>query len=286
MKKSIYIVIFICVVFFSSCTRLPIIQKDDGIYNSFIVGYANDGIITKTEKSWWSGQYENKSTVEKEKSVFFQGINYQAEYKKSTLASSRHNMTDIYYNTETGVEIYFSGNRFAGIHFGHLLLDYDDYNAKDNIIDESKALEMAKTVVQQYIDINEYKIEISENNVLGMPETYLYRVSFIKEKGGFETSDEAIVSITSKGDIRTLSLYDIGIFDDINVPIVDASKLQESIQTKIDKIYEKMQTHEILSIKKQFLSLSPEKDVVLVSEIEVKIDDSTNTSVVLVTYVN
>lgn len=286
MKKSICLVIVICFLFLSSCTRQPIAQKDEVMYRSFISDCADDGIVKKTEMDWWNGQYENNSTVEKEKIVNFQGVNYQAEYEESTLPYSRYNMKDVYYNSETGVEFYFSDNQFAGIHFSHLLLDYDNYNAKDNIMDESKALKMAKAVVQQYVDINEYKIEISAKNVLGMPETYLYRVSFIKEIGGFETSDEAIVTITSKGDIRTLSLYDIGLYDDIKVPNVDASKLRESIYTKIDEIYEKYPKHEILSIENQSLSLSPQKDIVVVSEIHMKLDEQLETLVNLVTYVD
>ena len=284
MKKGIYIVFCICALLLASCVRRPIAQKDDGIYESFISCYSNDGIIEKSEKSWWNGQYKNNNAVEKEKQVFFQGKNYRVEYKKSKLAYSRYNITDIYYNSETGIEVYFSGNRFTGIHFGNLLLDYDNYNSKDDIIDESKALVKAKNVVQQYIDIDEYKIDIRKNQVLGMPETSLYRVSFIKEKGGFDTSDEAIVTITSKGDIRTLSLYDIGLYDDIKIPSVDESKLQKSIETKINTIYEKT-PQKISSIKKQFICLSPENELVVASELEVQIDDVTNTAVTIVTYV-
>lgn len=288
MKKSLYFIVFICILCLCSCGIQPITQKDEGMYNSFIIDYANDGIVTKNEKSLWSDGYTTNTTAEKAKNVFFEGINYKAEYHKSSLGATRYTKHDIYYDSETGADIYFSDGRFAGIHFGRLLIG--DYDYKANIVDEQKALEMAKSIVQKYIDINEYKIDISTSNVnannLDLPETYLYSVSFYKEIGGFKTSDEAICIITSKGDIRTLHLFDIGLFEHIKVPIVDASKLRESIVAKVDKIYEKYPEHEIISIENKSISLSPEKDVVIVSNIKIKLDDLTRTAVVLATYVN
>lgn len=110
--------------------------------------------------------------------------------------------------------MYFNANNeeFVGVHFYEMLNDdYVKMADKENA--DSYAFETAKKIASQYIDIDMYEINISESliPISSGENVTIYEYEFIRFLDGWPTSDRMYISITSKGDLRTLHVENVGL---------------------------------------------------------------------------
>lgn len=283
MKKIIYTLVLMLSFLLTACNT----ELSSRNYNSFVCDYANDGIITSAEKDWWIGGGQTRQNAELQKNVTYENEVYRGIYKDSYIGVGTHLMIDRYTDTEKGVILYYksSTEQFSGIHFYSLL--NDKYLSKEEPLDETGALEAAKKVVSQYIDVEEYHIDKEEsiypqNAQTGDDMVKLFHFSFIRKINEFDTSDQAEITVTSKGDLFSLNLCDVGLFSEKEIPEINGTELTASIEKKLNDIYSKYSTYSY-NIVNQTLTISTDDRMVVVSQIEVRLDDSHNTGVILAT---
>lgn len=270
MKKFILIYIMLSCIFAVSCGNTVENKK----YKSYVCNMANDGIISKFEKDWWTGKSVFDVSVEERKAFLFKSDIYSAEYTFSRWAKNGPTRIDYFYDKNQGATLKFesSTGKFAGIHFDSLLTDeYISKQDKDNSYEY--ALDMAKRIATEYIDIDKYKFEHSQMTVPGVNENFeviLYMFEFTKYINDFKTSERVYINITSKGDLFTLNVSNIGLFDATHNIKIDKAALDDSVKLKLKDLYEDEYQYKY-KIFGQTLTYSPENVLTVISAIEVEL---------------
>ena len=98
--------------------------------------------------------------------------------------------------------------------------------------------DLAEKVAKQYIDITEYFLNVSERKrTLEGLEYIHYYYTYTKMSGDYATNDSVNIEITSKGDLISVTLSDIGRYDDIDVSEIDTKEVEKSVSAKIKELY-------------------------------------------------
>ena len=251
----------------------------------------NDGVIQKAEKEWWIGKYEFNNLAEQKKEIIIKNENFKCDYLHTYLSKNSPILLNVYRDIDKNAELYFNANNeeFVGVHFYEMLNDdYVKMADKENA--DSYAFETAKKIASQYIDIDMYEINISESliPISSGENVTIYEYEFIRFLDGWPTSDRMYISITSKGDLRTLHVENVGLFEGKQNIFIDSTILNKSIETKLNSIYSKNYSYSY-EIINQTLTFTPEEQLAIISQIElelIKNGDKHNTGVVLTTIIN
>ena len=269
-----FCLLFLSMLVLAACNINTAGKVDFQGYETYVIDMTNDGLVEKIERDWWSGISTTDETVEKNKTVTYDGTEYIVEYDRSQCRGFEHSSTDVYRNRDVEFYFYSEDGAFKGFHFG--MFGNGDFLEPD--IEESYkyAVAKAKEVATQYIDIEDYQIE--EDISVHDDEDYqvtLYTFRFIKYIGNYRTTDDLYIQITSKGDVRTFDLGEIGAFDELKDMEVDVEKLEASIENKFNYIYNDAPYNIIYNkedVVKQTMAYTPERQLVIVTQIEPYVD--------------
>ncbi len=261
-------------------------QEFEG-YDSYICDMTNDGIIKDVEKDWWMLRIKHDSSVEKEKKVTFQGVSYNCSYIYSTIGAYHPFFRDVYEDEDKDVDISIDSSSGEIVGYHRKGLSSTEYYLKPEIyVTAESALPMAKEIASQYININDYTIVTTVHDMTQSDTQKLkeYTFEFIKCISGYFTSERIYIAITSKGDFRTISVDNIGLFKDKQISI-NKEMLDQSIDVKLNAIYSDKYEY-TYNIDKQVITYSPEGDLVICSQVEVSLVGLYSTGVVLVTIID
>ncbi len=297
--KKIVLIVFLSVVFIllSACGNLfrESDKKSQQGYKCYVCDITNDGIIKDAEKDWWLGLSVSDESVAKEKKYKYEDFEFLYEYKNSNYLKNSPERVDVFYNKENGITVkfYSDSGEFAGIHYNTLI--NDEYFLKEDVDKPyENALGMAKRIASTYINIDEFVIKEEITNMQSpaseseetdeSSQFKIYSFEFIKYAGKYATGESVYVNITSKGDLRTLAIKNIGLTDKIKDQKLDEDKLKASVESKLNDLYSEKYKYSY-NITKQVFTLSPENQPVIVSDIEVHVESRDgleyNTGVVL-----
>lgn len=292
MKKNILGLILslsIYIIILSACAA----KKPQTVnYKSFISDMASDGIIQEAEKDWWLGKTESSEFVKKENEIIFQNKKFNCSYLYSYLSPNSPIRLNVYRDDNEKAELFFDATteKFTGLHFFDLL--NPDYAQKEGI-DEDEVLEIAQQIAAQYINFDMYEmisstIDVTLDSESVSDNIVLFEYKFIRYVNEWPTSDQLYICITSKGDLRTLHIENIGLFEKEQNIFIDQAALNSSIESKLDTIYSDndFYSYEIMN---QTLTYTPDWQLAVVSQIELKITKGGNcypTGVVLTTIIN
>lgn len=273
MKKAILICVILSCIFVISCGNIA----ENKTYKSYMCNTAKSELDTSAQA---------------QKAFSFKSDIYSGEYTFSRWAGNGPIRIDYYYDKNQDATLKFESQtgKFAGIHFGSLLTDeYISKPDRDNSYEY--ALDMAKHIAAEYIDTSKYRLEHSQMTVPDVNDNFevlLYTFEFTKYVDGFKTSERVYINITSKGDLFTLNVSNIGLFNDTQDIRIDKNALDNSIKLKLKDLYadEYQYTYKI---SRQTLTYSPENTLTVVSAIEVELtaneNDVFNTGLELATVV-
>lgn len=285
MKKTIMLFAIILFLGMFSCSKSKTISQVT--YGCFITEIANDGIIESPEKDWWQS---NESNVDKIKEITIFDKHCMAKYVYSVFVYWGPKIVDCYKSDEDNLMVYlFRDGSFAGFHkFFEKGYYYDDGNLEDSY---DYARNLAIKYAKDYIDVEEYVIEekisdysLQSDNI----KTNLYTFYFVKYIDSFRTSDCLSITITSKGDIRTVNIGCREVFIDYPNISVDNESLTSTIDTKLKESYLKY-PYLSYEIERQTLTVTPQGSLAVVSDIHVSVgnsksdDNIQNTAVILTT---
>lgn len=273
MKKhmAIFMLGVLCFLF-TACSRgddTSVLQH----YESFVCDMTNDGLITSFEKEWWTGEAFQNELVPSKRTISFDGKDYRCDYKKTYVKKFDWDATDVYEVDGVTISVKSTDNSICGFHNASV-----EQTERELLLDDvSNPYEYAKDVAKQYasdyIDVSLYTLEESEPYTIKWEvdgtekEMKLYTFNFVKYKNGFRTSDRVYVQVNSKGHLRTISINNIGAFDDVDV-LVDKTLLSQSVSKKLQALYADTFNSYTYEIVKQTLTLSPERELVIVSQVE------------------
>lgn len=247
-------------------------------YNSIVSDVANDGVAVGSECDFWTGAYFEKSDMES-KSFNVNGKTYTGEYDKSIVYKLNSYTTDIYVdNNSFKFGIRSDTSEVVLVN----LMNADFFSTEPFLEDvenpQETAIALSKEIAKGYVDnIDEYE-QIIEDPVVRENEkdgkTYqltYYFTTFARKIAGYYTSDYITVKMTSKGNLASIIMGDIGAFSDKQIEI-DSDLLNESVTQKVNEVYEKTE-YELLNseIRDQKLTLTPDGDICILSNVRVEL---------------
>lgn len=277
--KRIFALVVLMVIAFSGCSNIH--ANPLAVADTYITDVANDGILSAELTSIWNIHDEINENAPAQCSVVFEGIEYHGEYQRSVDRDNLPYATD-YYLTSDGFDIMLNGDtgEFRGIAF--MGRDYfETVMLMDDIPDsEDYALETAKRIAAKYINIQDYEIELEPDEytqqINGQEYSMtFYPIHFVKRIGDLPTSDFVYISISSKGDIVTCQLGDIGKFDDLRNNDIPFADIEDALRTKVQNMYGKHEKYTFISYqtKNQKLRITPDGDYCVVTEIVIDLRD-------------
>lgn len=291
--KKIIIIIFVFAIFLVGC---DIKEKNKKTY---IVDYVNDGVLTSVEKCIWTDCYFNNSNAVTYFTFNFMGKSYNAKYQKSINDKLNSYITDIY-KTEDGIKFGLRSGTSQMVMLN--LMNKNFYTNEpikdDNIKTNNEAIDFATTIAKNYIDIIDYEIFPEDEDVIKYEidgkefSLFLYTITFARKINGYLTSDYISIKITSKGNIASIKMGDIGVFNDrySNILMKQKDIILKNISSTIEFSYtEKGYTFENNNVYFQRVVVTPDGELCLYSRANVEIinleGEKISTAIGVLTYI-
>ncbi len=294
MKKllSVFILLLTYTIFLNSCT-----PKSYTPYTSLVYTSANDGFEIKSDVDFWNGTYFEKKNMKDQTCKLFEKT-YNGAYTKSITDKMNSYTTDIYLDQD-GVEFGLRNDN-GNLTFINLM-NAEFFNTEpyleESIGSYEAAVPIAKQIAGEYIsNIEEYEqfyespiTRYKEKDGITYKITY-YTVTFARKINNYFSSDYISVKVTSKGNLASIMMGDIGAFEKLNISI-DSSELSKSISTKIQSSYSSSEFKNTKSnIEDQKIAITPNGYICIYSDIKLDITDTSNnkkeTGLVIITIID
>ena len=226
--------------------------KKNLVYETYLSGVTNDGILKATPEYTASKNCANSEGEKPNKEIVFEGQTYVGEYKDET----------------NGAFDSFISVRYSGDVFGYDSNDFRMFSVRSDTQElnyisfltngfyiketykndlpnaEEHAVDFATELAQKYIkDFENYTLTVEgpkseDRNINGATKTIsYYRVQFTRKICGFDSSDYLYVDVSTKGNLVALKIGDLHVFENLNVEL-DAEEINKNISEKVKVLYE------------------------------------------------
>lgn len=283
MKKR-FLTVLICIfvaILVCGCNQLEIILSK---YESHITDIANDGILQSAATPLWNCDITQNPDAKDSFTVRFEGKSVTGTYQYSQAEKGKAYSLDYYENSGISFAIRSDTGKLSSIFF----VNKSFYETEPFLADlpdpENAALNIAQKVASKYIDLQHYTLEpVSSSNYTtqnggkqGQYTGYSYR--FVRYINGLPSTDMLFIAVSSKGNILSFALGDIGAYHDITEKSFTISKANQSIAETLDKIYEAASSQVVsYEIESQELCHTPDGQIAILSRVKVKVLDSKST---------
>ena len=224
--KRILVITIAMLLLFCSCKKPPDTPPDDGqVINTgktetyIVTGMNAELSIQGRENPWGNSRFEDEDAV-KEKSVEFLGVTYAGTYERS-YTNEYHSYVTEYYWTEDRIEFGFKAGTEELVHLNVMNSAFFDTEPllQEKEAPRDYAVEKAGEIAALWIDPTAYEVEVEVKDTTSRIEDVeyawsYYYVTFIKYINGLKTTDFITVRITSKGNLASLVVGDLGAFDE------------------------------------------------------------------------
>lgn len=242
------------------------------LYDTYICDVGNDisSVGIDIEKDWWTSTRDYDDSVEKSKTIIFQGEEYTGTYTHSCINNYEWYVTDFY---ETDDYVEFSISRETGELRGINIKPQKNY--WNELIEENvnysaeEVEEQVKHFASEYIDLQAYVMEMTGYSDRQNGEITVYTYIFTKYINGIQTADRLWIEYTSKGTAVCVNWRAIGKFDDIAIPENAVEKTDLSVADKVQSVYAASYSTENAEVYNQILTYAPDGNKVIVSLVSV-----------------
>lgn len=253
----------------------------------------------KAELSTWNeGYFENKSAPQN-KEFIFNDVTYTGVYEQSIIRKWESYTTNIYVDTN-GIEFGFKDNTNQLVLLNLMNKNFFETEPyKEDIINSDEyALDLAKEIAESYINVEEYELiidkPVTREKIKDEKKYYItyYTFTFAKKINNVYTSDSLAVKITSKGNLASLYVGDVGVFDNIGQKAFSISNITKANEKKIINAYQSLNYNVLKQeVEYQRLVVTPEGKLALYSSNKVSVvanKDETllKTGICLLTYID
>lgn len=263
----------LCLLLSTSCD-----EKDANLYKSMVTDVASGGIGVKTERNVWTGMYyEKKDMIDQSCDVL--GKTYVGQYRKSIEEKLNSYTTDVYRDSDY-IEFGLRSDTKKLVYINFMNNAFYDTEPFLNDVDnpQENAIQLAQEIAEEYVgSISDYeqileepRIRYEEKDGKTYQITY-YVITFAKKIGGYYTSDYIAIRITSKGNVASIKMGDIGAFNNINI-VLDSENAAKSIASKTKEVYSQTGYSVVnFNIVDQKLAITPNQDICLYSRLDVQL---------------
>lgn len=246
-KKFIFVISMILILSFVFCgCKKKYVEEDE--YRTIISDLADRPLLFTDEPrnelvySYDSYKKEDMKDItyrvgpEQEKITFYYtgsentpSLTYNLDHYVSSMRVPFH---QIILNEETGDVVSYLYLLSSDIYVQKYM--NDAYPEKS----EEEIFVIAEKEAQKYIDnLDEYERSVKTSYDILIKDD-VYEISYVKNIKGFQTLDRIFLTITKRGILRSFGLYDVGIFDGVDVNF-SMEKINKSIAKKVNALCEK-----------------------------------------------
>jgi hypothetical protein len=174
------------------------------------------------EAQWWNGVSFSSEVAPREMTIEFAGKEYSGTYRNSRYDSYNSFATD-YYDGEDGLifGINSSNEEIVYINLKTLSFFEEEPRLDDNEHIESEGIEFAKAYASMLANIDGYTLlppyVAAYQPDSGEPTMMLYTYTFTKQIADEVSSAYVSVQLTSKGNLASIVVGDIGAFSDPDI---------------------------------------------------------------------
>ena len=271
---------------FTLCLSLLLLVGCSSTSNerTFIIDVVNDETKLTPELTFWSQKYFENDTVSKEKEIVFENVSYKCLYNKSQIRKWQSYITDLY-SDKNGFTFGFKNNTNELVLLNLMNNEFFETEPYKENLDNAGtfAMEYAKKLAKNYINVIDYELIIEEPKTdffnkenVEYSITY-YTFTFAKKINNVYSSDFLSVKITSKGNLASLYIGDIGAFNNLNRDNFSMNEINSLITEKIQNVY-KSKNYEVLEnkIDYQRIVLTPEGEFAIYTAVNVLLNSSDN----------
>lgn len=293
MKNYKYFFVIIVFFLFVSLIGCNNDLKDD----TFIIDVANNEAKATLEIDLWNQKYFMNQTVSQKKDFKYNNITYNLVYDTSVNRKWNSFVTNLY-NDNEGIEVGFKDNTDQMVLLNLMNKNfYETEPFKEDVPNSDQyALQLAKEIAKDYININEYELIIGEPKLRDKVKdnqiyyiTY-YGFTFFRKINDIHTSDYLTIGITSKGNLASILIGDLGAFNNKELPNFSITDINTKVHGKVEKIYKKL-GYEVLDkkISYQRLAVTPEGKIGIYTVVHVDLrtnkDNNFRSAIALFTYI-
>ena len=290
IKLLTFIILFICLIILVVCEN----KQEKNIY--IIDTTNNDSSLDIERKVWNLNWFENKEAIF-EKKLTYKGNVYNGEYINSEMMLGYSYSFDNY-KTSDGIHFSFKENTDQLVLLNLMKSDFFDTEPyKDDIENPQEyAIEYAKEIAKDFIKLDDYELMLRDPFVDEREKdgkkyyTTYYYMTFFKKINGVNSSDYMTIRITSKGNLASFIMGDIGVFDNFDKIDFSIDEITAAAKNKIKKQFIKNGSYYIdQKIDKQFIVVTPEGKIAILtgSFVTVKLKGGNGvTGVRLISYID
>lgn len=251
------------------------------LYQSVVSDVTTNLVGVESEVESVSGYFQKSEMQGVTKTIEFRGAQYCGRYVKSSKDGCSY-ITDIF-SDENGIYFGLRADTGAIVSFNRMNKQFFETEPYlDEMSDPVTELPLlAREIAGDYVQgIDDYEMTAEKPTVrYKEKDGKSYRISyhvfvFTRNIKGFATSDSVYVKMTSKGNLASIALGDIGVFSGIDIDF-DKNTANASADQKMKDVYQKA-GYSILqsSVQKQTLMVTQDGLVCLITQINVQIKDS------------
>lgn len=237
MKILKQVIISCCLLFvsffiFSACHRFQshAIQAEPAPYHVLECDHSDSvlGADHQTEYTFWlEGNYSEIKANEKI-TITLNGKEVSGKYKHSQNQMPNNYSSRFYENA--------NGTLFAvdpsGTPVFYFWGKQDTDNKSANSCTEQQCVSVAKSFLGQYVNIEDYQITVVNKNAKN-----IYEITFTKYLNGYETTDQATVSVYGNGTLYSYSSFMLGKIPETAALPFEYDAAVYSVERKLDTIY-------------------------------------------------
>lgn len=196
-------------------------------------GDSDDGGKHTSEVPVWDNSKttsHSDSTAPAEVTVDFNGKSYTGEYVRSVTRVPNLFVSHRYKCESENVFFEINGST------GELVdLVYAGKYADESTVDEAYCRKIADAVAKQYVNLDEYKVEIASREEIRS--NYACAFHYFREIDGYKSYDCLNIAVDGNGNVVSFELGDIGSFSGVSSVKHEKDTALKEIEAKLAKIY-------------------------------------------------
>lgn len=223
-----------------------------------------------SEKAIYWLDYKNFDSVDKEKVITYDGVEYYCTYDISIRREGQCNYMHFYYPKDDYGEVEFALTDEGIIQSywnAHLFVESNKDTSREDLSDSEDVIKARGIeIAGKYFDTAKYSIKSCD-----LSQDAYYVVEFVKTVNKFGTYNQIDVCMSKKGDFCGIFYWNYDSYDDVDTSRINIEKVNKSIDECLIEAYtSKGRLHYAsYEISDQRLAYSPEHKLGILSEIKV-----------------
>lgn len=249
-------------------------------YKTYVTDISNSADYASIERSMWPVNRCDEAEAPREYTVEFQGKLYTGEYQETRQKRYCSYRTREYSDGHIKYKIREDTDTLAFIRLSKLNYSATESLLEDVVDPEGTAIAIADQVVSEFARPSDYERTVTTDEISTEKNgiTYtgtVYEIEYVKHKCGIPTQDMFYITVSSKGNLSSVSIGETGAFDRIPESSIDLTAVSNSVDARVQEIGDDNPAYTYLghTIKNQMFCCTPDGELAVLSNVSIRLKD-------------